>query len=204
MSKDSHACMQGDTAMSWMSKKTGRPKEDGGHKRMNISVDEFTLNVLQEADNKSKLVEHSLRVLLNQPRWIRFRERDESTNNDQYVFKDAATFVWTPNNGTNNAIFSTRCHFQYRCEGKGLRFIMTINGETVMSSNGWLTSANYTSSLIYTGSNSSSDEGMKTFPNQSDYNIKFQFEPQSSEDTAYVKDINVYIEVADGMLAITP
>jgi len=39
--------------MSWMSKKTGRPKEDGGHQRINISVDEFTLDALQEADNKS-------------------------------------------------------------------------------------------------------------------------------------------------------
>ena len=189
--------------MSWMSKKTGRPKEDGGHKRMNISIDEFTLDVLQEVGNKSKFIEYTIGSW-TQPQRIRFHESKETVNDNSHEFKDAAVFIWSPNNSADNAILSIRCHFQYCCGGKGLRFRVTVNDATVMSSNGWLTSANYTSSLIYTGSNSSSGDGMRTFPNQSDYTIKFQFEPHSSEDIAYVKDINVYIEVADGMPALSP
>ena len=34
--------------MSWMSKKTGRPKEEGGHKRVNISLSRETLKVLNQ------------------------------------------------------------------------------------------------------------------------------------------------------------
>jgi hypothetical protein len=46
-------------------------------------------------------------------------------------------------------------------------------------------------------------EGIKTFPNQSNYTIKFQFAPQSSSDKAYAKDISIFLEVANGMPALS-
>lgn len=54
--------------MSWMSKKTGRPKEEGGHKRIDISVDEFTdkaLDKIRKGDgNVSRFIEKQLKPVL--------------------------------------------------------------------------------------------------------------------------------------------
>jgi len=54
--------------MSWMSEKTGRPKEEGGHTRIDISIDKFTkeaLNKIREGDgNVSKFIEKQLRPVL--------------------------------------------------------------------------------------------------------------------------------------------
>ena len=189
--------------MSWMSEKTGRPKEDGGHQRIDISVDEFTFDVLQDIGNKSKFIEHTIHSWM-QPQRLRFHEPKETANDNSHEFKDAAVFVWPPNNSEENAILSIRCHFQYRCGWEGFRFRVTVNDSTVMSSNGWLTSIDYTSSPIYSDCNSGSQKPAKIFPNQSNYTIKFQFKSRKSFDTTYVKDINVYIEVADGMPAQSP
>lgn len=189
--------------MSWMSKKTGRPKEQGGHRRRDFSVDKFTDDVLQKVDNKSKFIEYTIRTCMQSKR-IRFHEPKETMNNDQDTFKNAATFIWAPNNNKNNAILSIRCYFQYCCPGGGLRFRMVINGETDPSGIGWLTSASYTLSRLYTDYDLGFPEVMKIFPNQSNYTIEFQFEPRSSLDIAYVKDITIFIDVADGMPALSP
>ena len=54
--------------MSWMSKKTGRRKEEGGHERINISVDKFTKEALQKIQkgdgNVSKFIEKQLKPVL--------------------------------------------------------------------------------------------------------------------------------------------
>jgi len=189
----------GTKEMSWMSKKTGRPKEQGGHRRINISVDKPTRDVLQRAENKSKFIEHVIHAWKH-PMRIRFFQPKETLNDDQYKFKDAAIFTWTPNNSTDNAILSLSCCFQYRCGGKGLRFRITIN-EATTSTIGGLTSIHYTSSYVY--ADHDFHEGIKTFPNQSNYTIKFQFAPQSSLDEAYVKDISIFLEVVDGLPALS-
>ena len=186
-----------------MSKKTGRPKEQGGHHRINISIDKPTRDALQRVENKSKLIEYTIHSWM-QPQRIRFNEPKETVNHNQYKFKDAAVFVWTPNNTADNAILSIRCYFRYRCGGQGFRFRTTVNGETIISSSGWLTSINYTSSPIYTDCNCVSDEEMKIFPNQTSYTIRFQFKPRNSSDEAYVKAINTYMDIVDGMPALPP
>lgn len=38
--------------MSWLSKRTGRPKEQGGHKRVNVSISKQTLEVLEQIKRK--------------------------------------------------------------------------------------------------------------------------------------------------------
>lgn len=51
-----------------MSKKTGRPKEEGGHKRINISINDFTNKALKKIregkGNVSKFIENQLRPVL--------------------------------------------------------------------------------------------------------------------------------------------
>jgi len=183
--------------MSWLSDKTGRPKEQGGHQRINISVDEPTFDVLQSCDNRSKYIEYCINAGTYSKR-IRFHEPKVTANNNNIKFKTATRFVWTPNNSTNNAILSIRCYFQYCCAGKGFRVRMVINDEACSSDIGGLTSINYTWSPIYTDY----DFGIKTFPNQSNYTIEFQFAPENSSDTAYVKNINLLMEVIDGMPAL--
>ena len=186
--------------MSWMSRKTGRPKEQDGHKRRNISVDSYTDSVLQKVDNKSKFIEYSISACM-QSRRIRFHNPDITVNNDQNTFMTAAAFVWTPNNSENNVILSISCYFGYRCAGKGFRFRVAINEKT-MSAVEELTSIHWTVSNVFT--NHDFVEGMRVFPNQSSYTLEFQFKPEGPFDTAYVKDINIYLDVVDGMLALSP
>jgi len=54
--------------MSWMSKKTGKPKQEGGHKRINISINKFTNEALQKIrkdnGNISKFIEKQLKPTL--------------------------------------------------------------------------------------------------------------------------------------------
>lgn len=53
--------------MSWMSDKTGRPKEEGGHKRINISINDFTdkaLDKIRKGGNVSRFIEKQLRPVL--------------------------------------------------------------------------------------------------------------------------------------------
>jgi len=38
--------------LSWLSKKTGRPKQEGGHKRVNVSISKETLEILEEIKRK--------------------------------------------------------------------------------------------------------------------------------------------------------
>lgn len=44
----------------------GRPKEEGGHKPLKISVDNFVYNALNKVENKSKFIEETLRPILKQ------------------------------------------------------------------------------------------------------------------------------------------
>jgi len=44
----------------------GRPKEEGGHKPLKISVDDFVYNALNKVRNKSKFIEKSIRPILKQ------------------------------------------------------------------------------------------------------------------------------------------
>jgi len=184
--------------MSWMSNKTGRPKEQGGHERRNISVDKPTDTILKKVGNKSKFIEQCI-LSSSQFSWKIFHEPNETINDKQYKHKTAATFVWIPNNGADNAVLSIRCYFQYRCTGKGLRFRMTIN-ENATSTIRVLGRTQYTWSRVYTDSDFLG--GIKAFPNQNHYTIEFQFKPQGSEDVAYVKDIKIFLQVADCMPAL--
>lgn len=44
----------------------GRPKEEGGHKPLKISVDDFVYRALNKVENKSRFIEETLRPILKQ------------------------------------------------------------------------------------------------------------------------------------------
>jgi len=44
----------------------GRPKEEGGHKPLKISLDDFVYKALNKVENKSKFIEETLRPILRQ------------------------------------------------------------------------------------------------------------------------------------------
>jgi len=125
---------------------------------------------------------------------IRFYEPDE-TMNDQQTYVDGAVFVWTPNNGTDNAILSINCYFQYRCESYW-GFRIAVNNEDTMR-------FSYDSSSVYTWSKivvyPMHYVDFSISPNQNSYTLKFQLESFSNEFPVYVKDINIIITVADGL-----
>jgi len=50
--------------MSYLSKRTGRPKEQGGHNRHNISMEKFVSEALKKVRNKSKFIESVVKPAL--------------------------------------------------------------------------------------------------------------------------------------------
>ena len=50
--------------MSWLSDKTGRPKEEGGHKPVHISISKEVLKLIEKRkiQNLSKFIEHCLKT----------------------------------------------------------------------------------------------------------------------------------------------
>lgn len=55
-----------EPSMSWLNDKTGRPKEQGGHKRINVTVEKFVSDALQKVPNKSQFLEKVARPVLEQ------------------------------------------------------------------------------------------------------------------------------------------
>ena len=136
--------------------------------------------------------------VVDQVKTIRFYEPSERmTTQSQYV--DVVTFIWTPSNNTNNAILRIACYFLYRTEpGNEMLFRIVVNDE-VFGIQGWLESPTYRQSIIY--SDMYLIAGLKMFPNQNNYTIKFQLTSFYSEAYVYAKNINIILEVVDGLPA---
>jgi hypothetical protein len=181
--------------MSWMSRKTGRPKEQGGHQRVNISIDECIFRILEVPENRSQYVEYCVNAC-TETKWTAFHESSVTVNDNCGTFETAAISVWIPDNSVNNGIVSALCTFEYQCTGKGLRFRMRING-TVTSSIEVQGNTTWSFSQVYT--ESCFDGGMEIQPNQDIYIIEFQFEPYGCSDRASVRDISMFSEVVDGL-----
>lgn len=178
--------------MSFLSDKTGRPKEQGGHRRINISVDERTSIILRIPENRSQFIETTIGTCID-TEWVSFYEPKETVSYDHKTYETAAVFVWTPDNTSSNAILSTYCCFKHRCTGETIKFRMTINDKSSddveeASNNG------YTQSYTY---NINFDT--EVFTNQGNYVIELQFMPQHSSEIVHIKDVKTIIEVIDGL-----
>jgi hypothetical protein len=126
---------------------------------------------------------------LSYSRTIRFYSPNETANNDPN-FIDAAVFVWTPNNKTNNAILSLCCYFQYNVS---IYFQVVVNNETVLNNADLHEGYNW--SMIYP----LPTNPYRTHPNQEMYTIVFQICRTGYGFPSQVKDINIVIEAVDGM-----
>jgi hypothetical protein len=129
---------------------------------------------------------------------IRFYESNESTNDNPTGITEAAVFSWIPQNATNNAILSVRLYFEYRCEPQGLDFMMKINN-LQSDSLGELVSSEYTWSNIYTSEAQLNYYRHIIFPNQANYTIEFLFGVHDLGHTAYVRNVNIILQVIDGL-----
>jgi len=179
-------------------KRPGRRKEEGGHKRIDITVNKSTSDILDLQENKSSYIEYCVNASTFSKK-IRFHEPKTTVNDDFTVFETAARFVWRPSDRQNNAILATYCYFMYQCMGKGFKFRMKINGN-VTSAVEVLASGIWTLSHVF--NDSSFAGGVPSFPNQSRYAIEFQFEPIDSSSMVCVKDVNIILDVVDGMPAL--
>lgn len=181
-------------------KKVGRRKEEGGHRRIDVSVNKLTDAILQIPENRSKYVEYCVNTATFSRR-IRFQEPKMTLSDESATFKTAAVFEWTPLNSSDNAITSIACYFMYRCEGRGFKFRLVVNGNytsviEVSSSDAW--------ALSYVYRDIDFADRIRVFPNQSSYTIEFQFAFQGSSGISYVKDINIVLDVIDGLPALSP
>lgn len=183
--------------MSWMSDRTGRPKEEGGHRRINISVDEGTFGALCSSDNRSQYIEYCINSSVFSKR-VRLCETHTTASDDCQVFTTALCLDWVPRDSQNNAILSACCYFRYKCTGKGFRFRIGVN-ERFSLSIAVSASGDWDSSCVYSSFRFEKDEGI--LPNQESYSIRFEFRPADDSSFASVMDINVILDVVDGMAA---
>lgn len=181
--------------MSWTNEKTGRPKEQGGHHRINISVDESTCNILSIADNRSQYIEYCVNAC-TETNWIAFSESGETVNADFTTFEPALILVWVPEHESQNAIISTACTFEYKCSGGSFIARMKLN-DNVSSSIAVEGTEDWCWSKIY----NKKDFGYKNeeVKNQDIYVIQFQIEPYGESGQAHVRNVTIFFQVVDGL-----
>lgn len=180
--------------MSWLSDNTGRPEEDGGHQRIDISADYYTRQVLDFVDNKSNFVEQCIRDF-TQPKCIRFEEPEE-TCNDSRVFKDGAVFEYNPV-FHNNAIKQVNVSFNYLSAEGSVEFRLSVNNNKGLRLVEKSFSKEYSFSHLY----DKGELGFKQFEallrGKDRYVFRFQFRTLSSFGRVSVKNVLMFMEVVD-------
>ena len=114
--------------MSWLSNKTGRPQEEGGHYRLNISVDSHTRDLILSTDNHSNFIEHSIAEAVKPKLEDSDREKIEICSSSRR-FVTAATFELSPQLSSGNAILEANCLFDYFSEKGPFACRVTVNGK---------------------------------------------------------------------------
>jgi hypothetical protein len=115
----------------------------------------------------------------------RFYTQNE-TFTSETSWEDAAVFVWSPNDVTNNAIMSGNCYFQFL---NHVYFRVLVNEHELIGTN-FGESQQYQWSPVYPFVVYPYAE-----PNQSNYTIRFQVHGSEIQ----VKDINILLNVMDGL-----
>ena len=129
-------------------------------------------------------------------RIVRFYNPNETMQNSE-DYKNAAFFQWFPRNATNNAIFAVHCYFKFRSSlvGQDLGWNLRVNGSLAVQG-GYSVGTEYQQTTIFT----SDPQSFTVTPNQNIYNIEFSFASlHAISGELYVKDINVLLEVMDGL-----
>jgi len=131
---------------------------------------------------------------------IRFFEPNETYAHDYGVWIEAARFIWTPENSTNNAILSVYWYFKYKFDyDGGMRII--CNGIALDSINFWAGAGGpvpWTQSSVSEYANPQPNNYLYGPPANSG-GYTFVVEATATNAPFYVKNINVVITVVDGM-----
>ncbi len=175
--------------MSWLSDKTGRPKEQGGHHRLNISVDSHTLDLILSTDNHSTFIERTI-TEFTQPKWVDSDRIQTEAISDSRKFVTIASFEFSPYLASANAVLEANCLFDYSGEGT-LACRVTVNGKKGLTLRRERNNS-YTCSCV-----SETESGFQDMPvlfhNQSSYVFCFQIRSVDSTPI-YVKNIRFVVK----------
>jgi hypothetical protein len=185
--------------MSWLSKKTGRPEEDGGHKRIDVSLDVYTRDVLDCVENRSKLIEYCVSVFV-QPKWVTHHEPKVTINYDSLRFIEGAAFEFIPRFNPSNAVLMVNCYFDFSCENSGVAFRVFVNGKKGLRLVEHSSGSGYSCSCVYDENKLGFEDMGETFYNQERYVFKFEFKPLKPSVVAYVKDVHLSVQVVENPL----
>ena len=185
--------------MSYLSDDTGRPLEEGGHKRINISLDLNTRKVLDSVENRSKLIEYCVRVFV-QPKWVHYIEPEETVYGGSGGFLEGASFEFVPHLNPGNAVLGVNCYFDRFCESDGVAFRVSVNGKRGLTLVEHSSSFGYDCSQVYSEEELGFYNMEKTFHDQTLYVFKFEFKPLTPLGTVRVKDIHFSVCVIENPL----
>jgi hypothetical protein len=184
--------------MSWQSDETGRPLEEGGHARINISANLYTREVFDKVENTSKFVEYCIEAF-TQPKWIAFHNPEVSVS-DCAEFVNGAVFEFVPRFSLGNAVLRLNCFFDYCCDGSDVLFRITVNGkkglELVEHSDG----SGYSCSHVYSEGDLGFRPMVGVFRGKDRYVFKFQFRAIEQNFVAHVKDVWLHVQVVENPL----
>jgi hypothetical protein len=182
--------------MSWTSNDTGRPLEEGGHERINISANLYTREVLDQVENKSAFVEYAIHAA-TQPQWIEYQNPQVTLSNPNSNFTEAATFEYVPHLIPGNAILGIRCFFEYCCEDSDILFRVTVNGKKGHNLIQHSNDSTYTCSCVYSENLLGFRLSENAFHGKNRYVFRFQFKSVESGVVAQVKNINLFLRVVE-------
>ena len=186
--------------MSWMNdEKTGRPKEEGGHKRVNISLNLNTRKVLNRVENRSKFIEYCVNVFI-QPKWKHYIEPKETICHGSGKVMEGASFEFMPRINPGNVVLGMNCYFDRFLDEDRMAFRVTVNGmegKTLFVNPSGL---DYSTSQVYSEEELGFFNMEKTFHDQKCYVFKFEFMSLGSSGWAKVKDIHFLVWVIENPL----
>jgi hypothetical protein len=135
---------------------------------------------------------------LNEIKMIRYCEPDEfvGQGNGSWNFADVASFTWTPENQTDNAILSVCCYAEWKCNAGGaygyLR-VMVDNDSRDKDTSGVAFSSNEPINYTWTPPLTWNYGTVL----RSSHTILVQVSPSSG--TMFVRNINAILTVMDGL-----
>jgi hypothetical protein len=186
--------------MSWMNdEKTGRPKEEGGHQRVNISLNLNTRKVLNRVENRSKFIEYCVNVFV-QPKWKHFTEPKQTICHGSKQFIEGASFEFVPHLHLGNAVLGLNCYFDRFLDDEGMAFRVSVNGKKGITLAENQSGFGYSCSQVYGADELGFFNMEKTFRDQKCYVFRFEFKSLTSSGWVKVKDIHFLVSVIENPL----
>lgn len=183
--------------MSWQSDKTGRPKEEGGHQRLNISVDVYTRQVLDNVPNNSVFFEQTVcdytRLKVKQ-----FNQCQEVSNTTRQ-FKNSVSFTYEPT-FNNCEIKQVNLVITYNSSDGNAEFRLVINNQKCPV----LVQKNLPGQYTFFHSYDKGEMGFKPFESvlrgKDMFIFKIQFRPLTVYSSVIVSQVKMFLEIVDAPL----